>query len=153
MAAILPIVLAVVAAFILISAVKVVPQAQVLVIERLGRFHKLATSGPNFIWPYIEKPRPIVLKRDGRLYVSSLVDLREQVMGFEKIPVITHDNVGMEVGSVIYYQIIDPVKALYEIESLALAIEQLIMTNLRNVMGGLSLDETLTAREPETPAR
>jgi regulator of protease activity HflC (stomatin/prohibitin superfamily) len=68
-------------------------------------------------------------------------------MGFEKIPVITHDNVGMEVGSVIYYQVVDPVKALYEIESLALAIEQLIMTNLRNVMGGLSLDESLTSRE------
>src|ERR1035437_8574329 len=132
------IVLAVVAAFVVLSSVKIVPQAQVLVIERLGRFHRLATSGLNIITPYIEKPRPIVLKRDGRLYASSLVDLREQVLGFEKIPVITHDNVGMEVGSVIYYQIIDPVKALYEIESLALAIEQLIMTNLRNVMGGLS---------------
>lgn len=141
------IVLAVIAAFVLISSVKIVPQAQVLVIERLGRFHRLATSGLNIITPYIEKSRPIVLKRDGRLYSSPLVDLREQVMGFEKIPVITHDNVGMEVGSVIYYQVIDPVKALYEIESLALAIEQLIMTNLRNVMGGLSLDETLTARE------
>ncbi len=146
MGSIVFVVLAVVAAFLVISSVKIVPQAQVLVVERLGRYNRLATSGLNIIWPW-EKARPIVLKRDGRLYASTLVDLREQVMGFEKIPVITHDNVGMEVGSVIYYQVIDPVKALYEIESLALAIEQLIMTNLRNVMGGLSLDETLTARE------
>jgi len=144
---ILLLVLAVVVAFVAVASVKVVPQAQVMVIERLGRFDRLAKSGLNIITPYIEKPRPIVIKREGRLYSSTLVDLREQVMGFEKIPVITHDNVGMEVGSVIYYQIVDPVKALYEIESLALAIEQLIMTNLRNVMGGLSLDESLTSRE------
>jgi regulator of protease activity HflC (stomatin/prohibitin superfamily) len=140
-------VLAGLAAFFVVSSIKVVPQAKVLVIERLGRFHRLAQSGLNIIIPWIEKPRPILLKREGRLYQSTLVELREQVLGFEKIPVITHDNVGMEVGSVIYYQIINPVKALYEIESLALAIEQLIMTNLRNVMGGLSLDETLTSRE------
>ncbi len=140
-------VLAIVAAFVVVASVKVVPQAQVMVIERLGRFDRLARSGLNIITPYIEKPRPMVIKRDGRLFTSVFVDLREQVMGFEKIPVITHDNVGMEVGSVIYYQVVDPVKALYEIESLALAIEQLIMTNLRNVMGGLSLDESLTSRE------
>jgi regulator of protease activity HflC (stomatin/prohibitin superfamily) len=141
------IVLAALAVLFVISAVKVVPQAKVLVIERLGRYHRLAQSGLNIIIPWIEKPRPILLKREGRLYSSTFVEMREQVLGFEKIPVITHDNVGMEVGSVIYYQIIDPIKALYEIESLALAIEQLIMTNLRNVMGGLSLDETLTSRE------
>ena len=144
---VLLLVLAVVAGFVLVASVKVVPQAQVMVIERLGRFDRLARSGLNIITPYIEKPRPMVIKRDGRLFTSVFVDLREQVMGFEKIPVITHDNVGMEVGSVIYYQVVDPVKALYEIESLALAIEQLIMTNLRNVMGGLSLDESLTSRE------
>jgi regulator of protease activity HflC (stomatin/prohibitin superfamily) len=141
------VVLAALAALLVVSSIKVVPQAKVLVIERLGRFHRLAQSGLNVIIPWIEKPRPILLKREGRLYSSTFVELREQVLGFEKIPVITHDNVGMEVGSVIYYQIINPVKALYEIESLALAIEQLIMTNLRNVMGGLSLDETLTSRE------
>jgi regulator of protease activity HflC (stomatin/prohibitin superfamily) len=141
------IVLAALAAFFVVSSVKVVPQAKVLVIERLGRFHRVAQSGLNIIIPWIEKPRPILLKREGRLYSATFVEMREQVLGFEKIPVITHDNVGMEVGSVIYYQIINPIKALYEIESLALAIEQLIMTNLRNVMGGLSLDETLTSRE------
>jgi regulator of protease activity HflC (stomatin/prohibitin superfamily) len=73
--------------------------------------------------------------------------MREQVMGFETVPVITNDNVTMNVGSVIYYQIVDPGKALYEIENLGLAIEQLTMTNLRNIMGGLTLDQTLTSRE------
>jgi regulator of protease activity HflC (stomatin/prohibitin superfamily) len=136
-----------VAVVVVLSGVKIVPQAKVMVIERLGRFHRLATSGLNIIVPIMDKARPILLKREGRLWSSTFVDLREQVLGFEKVPVITHDNVGMEVGSVIYYQVINPVKALYEIESLSLAIEQLTMTNLRNVMGGLSLDETLTSRE------
>jgi regulator of protease activity HflC (stomatin/prohibitin superfamily) len=139
--------MAAVAVVIVLSGVKIVPQAKVMVIERLGRFHRLATSGLNIIVPIMDKARPILLKREGRLWSSTFVDLREQVLGFEKVPVITHDNVGMEVGSVIYYQVINPVKALYEIESLSLAIEQLTMTNLRNVMGGLSLDETLTSRE------
>jgi regulator of protease activity HflC (stomatin/prohibitin superfamily) len=136
-----------VAVVVVLAGVKIVPQAKVMVIERLGRFHRLASSGLNIIVPIMDKPRPILLKREGRLWSSTFVDLREQVLGFEKVPVITHDNVGMEVGSVIYYQVINPVKALYEIESLSLAIEQLTMTNLRNVMGGLSLDETLTSRE------
>jgi len=139
--------MAAVAVVVVLSGVKIVPQAKVMVIERLGRFHRLATSGLNIIVPIMDKARPILLKREGRLWSSTFVDLREQVLGFEKVPVITHDNVGMEVGSVIYYQVINPVKALYEIESLSLAIEQLTMTNLRNVMGGLSLDETLTSRE------
>ena len=140
-------ILAVVVVGIMLSGVKIVPQAQVLVIERLGRFDRIAKSGLNVIVPIIDKSRQILLKRDGRLWQTSWVDLREQVMGFEQVPVITHDNVGMQVGSVIYYQIIDPVKALYEVQNLVLAIEQLVMTNLRNIMGGFSLDETLTSRE------
>jgi len=140
-------VLGVVVVGIMLSGVKIVPQAQVMVIERLGRFDRLAKSGLNIIVPIIDKPRQILLKRDGRLWQTSWVDLREQVMGFEQVPVITHDNVGMQVGSVIYYQIVDPVKALYEVQNLVLAIEQLVMTNLRNIMGGFSLDETLTSRE------
>ena len=130
-----------------LAGVKIVPQAQVLVIERLGRFQRLATSGLNIILPIVDKPRQILLKREGRLWSTAFVDLREQVMGFEQVPVITHDNVGMQVGSVIYYQVIDPVKALYEVQNLIVAIEQLVMTNLRNIMGGFSLDETLTSRE------
>ena len=136
-----------VVALMMVTGLRIVPQAQVMVIERLGRFHRTLTSGLNVIIPIIDKGRPITLKVENRYHPSRFVDLREQVMGFDKIPVITSDNVAMEVGSVVYYQVIDPVKALYEIENLSLAIDQLSQTNIRNVMGGLALDETLTSRE------
>ena len=137
----------IVVAFVLLSGLRTVPQAQVMVIERLGKFHSTLTSGLNVIIPFVDRSRPIILRVENRYVPSRFVDLREQVMGFDKIPVITRDNVAMEVGSVIYYQVIDPVKALYEIENLSLAIDQLVQTNIRNVMGGLALDETLTSRE------
>lgn len=140
-------VLAIGLAVLVMAGVRIVPQAKVMVVERLGRYHHLAQSGLNLIIPWVDGPRAIEMRVDGKLSRSNLVDLREQVMGFETVQVITHDNVAMAVGSVIYYQIIDPVKALYEIENLALAIEQLTMTNLRNIMGGLTLDQTLTSRE------
>lgn len=133
--------------FALITGIRIVPQAKVMVVERLGRFHSVATSGLNILIPFLDSPRPIEMRAGNRFMRSNLVDLREQVMGFETVQVITHDNVNMEVGSVIYYQIVDPQKALYQVENLALAIEQLTMTNLRNVMGGLTLDQTLTSRE------
>jgi regulator of protease activity HflC (stomatin/prohibitin superfamily) len=129
------------------SGMRIVPQAQVMVVERLGKFNRTLTSGLNVIVPFIDASRPIILRVENRYVPSRFVDLREQVMGFDKIPVITRDNVAMEVGSVIYYQVIDPVKALYEIENLSLAIDQLVQTNIRNVMGSLALDETLTSRE------
>lgn len=132
----------------LVAGIRIVPQAKVLVVERLGKFHHVAHSGLNVLLPFLDSPRAIEMRGPaGKLLRSSTVDMREQVMGFETVPVITHDNVTMNVGSVIYYQVVDPAKALYEIENLGLAIEQLTMTNLRNIMGGLSLDETLTSRE------
>ena len=132
---------------LLVSGIRIVPQAQVMVVERLGRFHRVLTSGLNIIIPLVDLSRSISLRVENRYQLSRFVDLREQVMGFDKIPVITRDNVAMEVGSVIYYQVVDAVKALYEIENLSLAIDQLTQTNIRNVMGGLALDETLTSRE------
>ncbi|AKQ66022.1 Putative stomatin/prohibitin-family membrane protease subunit YbbK [Myxococcus hansupus] len=129
------------------SGIRIVPQAKVLVVERLGKFHNVATSGLNYLIPFVDSPRAIEMRTGNRIMRSNLVDLREQVMGFDTVQVITHDNVNMEVGSVIYYQIVEPAKALYQIENLALAIEQLTMTNLRNIMGGLTLDQTLTSRE------
>lgn len=138
---------AVVVGFALITGIRIVPQAKVMVVERLGKFHNVATSGLNILIPFLDSPRAIEMRVGNRVMRSNLVDLREQVMGFETVQVITHDNVNMEVGSVIYYQIVDPAKALYQVENLALAIEQLTMTNLRNVMGGLTLDQTLTSRE------
>ncbi|MFP2931723.1 SPFH domain-containing protein [Pyxidicoccus sp. 3LG] len=138
---------AVVAVFGIITGIRIVPQAKVMVVERLGKFHSVATSGLNLLIPFFDSPRPIEMRTGNRVMRSNLVDMREQVMGFDTVQVITHDNVNMEVGSVIYYQIVDPAKALYQVENLALAIEQLTMTNLRNIMGGLTLDQTLTSRE------
>lgn len=131
----------------LITGVRIVPQAKVMVVERLGKFHHVASSGLNILIPFMDSPRAMEMRAGNRFTRNTLVDLREQVMGFETVQVITHDNVNMEVGSVIYYQIVDPGRALYQVENLALAIEQLTMTNLRNVMGGLTLDQTLTSRE------
>jgi regulator of protease activity HflC (stomatin/prohibitin superfamily) len=133
--------------FGLVTGVRIVPQAKVMVVERLGKFHHVASSGLNILVPFMDSPRVMEMRNGNRFTRNTLVDLREQVMGFETVQVITHDNVTMEVGSVIYYQIVDPGRALYQVENLALAIEQLTMTNLRNVMGGLTLDQTLTSRE------
>ncbi|WP_375759265.1 SPFH domain-containing protein [Corallococcus exercitus] len=133
--------------FAMVTGVRIVPQAKVMVVERLGKFHRVASSGLNILIPFMDSPRAMEMRAGNRFTRNTLVDLREQVMGFETVQVITHDNVNMEVGSVIYYQIVDPSRALYQVENLALAIEQLTMTNLRNVMGGLTLDQTLTSRE------
>ena len=125
------------------KGVMIVEQATVKMVERLGKFHKLAHSGINFIWPYLDKVRPFVMRQR----ITSYVDLREQVMDFPPSSVITRDNVTMEVDAVLYYQITDPLKAVYEIADLGNAIVQLTVTSLRNVMGELALDETLTSRE------
>ncbi len=141
------IVLTLVVGFVLMTGIRIVPQGKVMVIERLGKYYKVASSGLNVLVPFLDSPRPLEMRAAGKFLRSNMVDMREQVMGFETVQVITHDNVSMEVGSVIYYQVIDPAKALYQVENLALAIEQLTMTNLRNVMGELTLDQTLTSRE------
>ncbi len=113
----------------------------------MGKFFKVANSGLNILIPFLDAPRALERTAAGKFLKSTLVDMREQVLGFETVQVITHDNVSMEVGSVIYYQVVDPAKALYQVENLGLAIEQLTMTNLRNIMGELTLDQTLTSRE------
>lgn len=125
------------------KSINIVKQAEAIVVERLGKFHRILNSGMNFIVPVIDQKRNFRI--EGR--TNSRIDLREQVMDFPPQPVITHDNVTMQVDSVIYYQISDPVKAVYEIEDLSLAIRQLAITNMRNVMGEMDLDETLTSRE------
>ena len=140
------VVVLVILALVIVFAAKglyVVQQAQVLVVERLGKFDRIAQSGINLVWPLIEKVRPMLLA--GR-YLSYM-DLREHVLDFEPQPVITKDNVTMLVDAVIYYQITDPFKAMYEITNLTFAIQQLTITSLRNVMGELALDETLVSRE------
>jgi regulator of protease activity HflC (stomatin/prohibitin superfamily) len=125
------------------KGIKIVQQANVLIIERLGKFNRIAQSGINFIWPFIDKVRPMI---SGGITIN-FVDLRERVIDFEPQPVITKDNVTMSVDTVVYYQITDPQRAMYEIIDLGFAIKQLTITTLRNVMGELALDETLVSRE------
>ena len=130
-------------AFFLVRGIRIVHQAEVIIIERLGRFHTILQPGFHIIIPVVDNVRPFRLHSQYR----SIIDLREQVMDFPPQPVITNDNVTMMVDSVVYFQIADPMKAMYEISDVTLAIRQLAMTNLRNIMGELQLDETLTSRE------
>lgn len=128
---------------LVLKGIRIVPQAQVMVVERLGRFNRLAESGLNFIIPLVDAIRPFRTEHG----LKKVIDLREQVVDFPPQPVITRDNVTMQVDSIIYYRIIDPRRAMYEIEDLSTAIRQLAATNLRNVMGELDLDQTLTSRD------
>lgn len=130
--------------FLVFKGIRIVPQAQVMLIERLGRFHKVAESGLNFIFPIIDAVRPF---RGDHQRMTRSIELREQVMDFPPQPVITKDNVALQVDSVIYFRIIDPRRAMYEIEDLSTAIRQLAVTTMRNVVGELDLDETLTSRD------
>ncbi|MBR4886291.1 MAG: SPFH/Band 7/PHB domain protein [Muribaculaceae bacterium] len=136
----------------LVSAgVKVVPQSETRVIERLGRFHAVLPPGLNIIWPFIDKPKMVYTRNMvgnyARIVSTSVIDLREQVYDFPSQQVITKDNVTTEINALIYFQIVDPKKSVYEIENLPNAIEKLTQTSLRNVIGELELDETLTSRD------
>ncbi|MCM1336841.1 MAG: SPFH/Band 7/PHB domain protein [Candidatus Amulumruptor caecigallinarius] len=147
----------IIAAIIIVSAgVKVVPQSETKVIERLGRFHSVLGPGLNIIWPFIDKPKAIYTRRientvGGRTIVrvntTTAIDLREQVYDFPSQQVITRDNVTTEINALIYFQIVDPKKSVYEIDNLPNAIEKLTQTSLRNVIGELELDETLSSRD------
>jgi regulator of protease activity HflC (stomatin/prohibitin superfamily) len=138
-----------------IKAIKIVKQAEVMIIERLGRYNKTLASGPNIIIPWLDQTRTIEWKysRDvGGRFVSYLqqldrIDLRETVYDFPSQDVITKDNVGIRINALIYFQITDPLRAVYEIASLPMAIEKLTQTTLRNVIGELELDQTLISRE------
>ncbi len=146
----------VILAIVVISAgVKVVPQSETRVVERLGRFHSVLAPGLNFIIPFVDRPKVIYTRTiqsvNGRTTVrmvaTSVIDLREQVYDFPSQQVITRDNVTTEINALLYFQITDPKKAVYEIDNLPNAIEKLTQTSLRNVIGELELDETLTSRD------
>ena len=141
---------------IISAGVKVVPQSETRVIERLGRFHSVLPPGINFIIPFVDRPKVIYQRTvermsNGRNYVKMVstyrIDLREQVYDFPSQQVITRDNVTTEINVLLYFQIVDPKKAVYEIDNLPNAIEKLTQTSLRNVIGELELDETLTSRD------
>ena len=119
---------------VLVRAIRIIPQASAGVVERLGRYHKTLGAGLNLVVPFVDRVRP-------------LIDLREQVVSFPPQPVITADNLVVSIDSVIYFQVTDAKAATYEIANYIQAIEQLTVTTLRNVAGGMDLERTLTSRE------
>lgn len=138
------------------KGIKIVPQSETEVIERLGRYDRTLSSGLNIILPFIDRPRAICTRvtyqaGNGKTYAmirsTKKIDLREQVYDFPKQSVITKDNVVTEINALLYFQIMDPTKAVYEIDNLPNAIEKLTQTTLRNVVGELELDESLTSRD------
>ena len=149
-------IIALLALLIATKSFKIVGQAEVLVIERLGKFNRLARSGFNVLIPFIERPRPIDVRYfeadvNGVKKITSgstsRIDLREQVLNFPSQPVITKDNVTIDIDAVLYYRIADPQKATYSIQNLPYALETLTRTTLRNIVGDMELDQTLASRD------
>ena len=131
------IVLLVVAAFVLLTlarTIRIVPQARAGVVERLGRYSRTLNAGLTIVVPFVDR-------------IRDMIDLREQVVSFPPQPVITEDNLVVSIDTVIYFQVTDPKAATYEVANFIQAIEQLTVTTLRNVIGGLDLEETLTSRD------
>lgn len=122
-------------AFVVVSkAVRIVPQARAGIVERLGRYHRTLGPGLAIVIPFIDRVLPVV-------------DLREQVVSFPPQPVITQDNLVVNIDSVIYFSVTDPKAATYEIANYIMGVEQLTVTTLRNVVGGMDLETTLTSRD------
>ena len=127
-------VVAVIVLTVLARTVRIVPQARAAVVERLGRYSRTLSPGLALVVPFVDRIRP-------------MIDLREQVVSFPPQPVITEDNLVVNIDSVIYFQVTDAKSATYEIANYIQAIEQLTVTTLRNVIGGLALERTLTSRD------
>src|SRR5665811_1441340 len=128
------ILLAILVVAVLRLTIKIVPQARASVAERFGKYRTTLPTGLNMITPFVDR-------------VRDTVDLRERVVSFPPQPVITEDNLVVSIDTVIYFQVTDPVAATYEIANYIQAVEQLTMTTLRNIVGGMDLEETLTSRD------
>src|SRR6476646_10673440 len=120
---------------LLAKTVRIVPQARAGIVERFGKYKQTLPAGLNIVVPFVDR-------------VRYLIDLREQVVSFPPQPVITEDNLVVSIDTVIYFQVTDPIAATYEIVNYIQAIEQLTMTTLRNIVGGMDLEATLTSRDP-----
>ena len=140
----------------LVKGIRIVQQSETIIIERLGKYHITLKSGLNVIVPFIDKPREIIWRysKEGPMGNTLVhyskedrIDLREAVYDFPKQNVITRDNIVTEINALIYFQIMDPVRAVYEIANLPQAIEKLTQTSLRNVIGEMDLDDTLSSRD------
>ena len=149
-------VLALLVAVLLAKGIRIVKQSEAMIVERLGKYHRTLESGINVIIPVIDRPRQINWRYtetgfNGEIIsifkLQDRIDLRENVYDFPKQNVITRDNVVTEINALIYFQIVDPLKSVYEIGNLPNAIEKLTQTTLRNVVGEMDLDECLSSRD------
>ena len=125
----------------------IIPQSETMIIERLGKYYATLKPGINIIIPFIDRANMLITLSRGRYIYSNTIDLREQVYDFDRQNVITKDNIQMQINALLYFQIVDPFKAVYEINNLPNAIEKLTQTTLRNIIGELELDQTLTSRD------
>ena len=132
----------------ILRGIKIVSQSETMIVERLGKYNRTLNAGINVILPIVEQAKETIVRRQtGTMTRTSRIDMREQVYDFDKQSVITKDNVMTEINALLYFQIVDPMKAVYEIQNLPVAIEKLTQTTLRNVVGEMELDETLTSRD------
>src|SRR5829696_7281883 len=131
---IVAIVAALLAALVVLRSVRIVPQARARNVERLGRYHKTLEPGLSFVIPFVDR-------------VRGSIDLREQVVSFQPQPVITEDNLVVNIDTVLYFQVTDPRSATYEIANPVDAIDMLSITTLRNLIGGMTLEQALTSRD------
>lgn len=141
------IVVLVLAAVVLKKTIVIIPQSETKIIERLGKYYSTLDPGINIIIPFIDRAKELVSVSRGRYIYTDRIDLREQVYDFDRQNVITKDNIQMEINALLYFQIVDPFKAVYEINNLPNAIEKLTQTTLRNIIGEMELDQTLTSRD------
>lgn len=141
---------------VIAKSIRIIGQAEVMVVERLGSFNRVARSGLNLLIPFVERAKTI----DVRYFESDVtglkkivattvarIDLREQVLNFPSQPVITKDNVTIDIDAVLYYRVADPQKATYSVQNLPYALETLTRTTLRNIVGDIELDQTLASRD------
>ena len=133
-ATVLLVVLVALVALVIVKSVRIIPQATAGIVERFGRYHRTLHAGLNMVTPFVDRLRP-------------LIDLREQVVSFPPQPVITRDNLVVGIDTVIYFQVTDPKAATYEVANYITAVEQLTVTTLRNVVGGMDLETALTSRD------
>ena len=132
----------------ILRGIKIVSQSETMIVERLGKYNRTLNAGINVILPIVEQAKETIVRRqNGVMSRATRIDMREQVYDFDKQSVITKDNVMTEINALLYFQIVDPMKAVYEIQNLPVAIEKLTQTTLRNVVGEMELDETLTSRD------
>ena len=132
---------------IVAKGVRIVKQSECMIIERLGRFRTILNSGFNIIIPVIDSPRDIFWVKHNTVRLTDAIDLRETVLDIPEQAVITKDNVSINIDALLYLQIMDAQKAVYEIANLPVAVMQLAQTSLRNVIGEMDLDETLSSRD------